>query len=93
MQKEFQSETALSSPVPSISIPLLKKAGWHSHTYIQDNEYILSDYKYKWICSNRGEREGEKGGGEDGGISFQNLLSVTRKCDYNSAGRSDSDLL
>lgn len=50
---------------------------------------------YKWICSN-GRKGRREAGGKDGGISFQNLLSVTRKYDYNSwlssAGRSDSDL-
>lgn len=51
MQKEFQSEMALSSLVPSISIPLLKKAGWHSHTYVQDNEYTLKRF-YLAISTN-----------------------------------------
>lgn len=60
MQKEFQSETALSSPVPSISIPLLKKAGWHSHTYIQDNEYMFKCF-YLTISTNGFAQTGEKG--------------------------------
>lgn len=51
MQKEFQSEMALSSLVPSISIPLLKKAAWHSHTYVQDNEYMLKRF-YLAISTN-----------------------------------------
>lgn len=74
MQKEFQSETALSSLVPSISIPLLKKAGWHSHTYIQDNEYMLKRF-YLTICTNgfaqTGEREGEKRGEKMGELVFK----------------------
>lgn len=69
MQKEFQSEMALGSLVPSISIPLLKKAGWHSHTYIQDNEYMLKRF-YLAISTNgfvQTEEGRERGGRKDRG--------------------------
>lgn len=62
---------ALSSLVPSISIPLLKKAAWHSHTYVQDNEYMLKRF-YLAISTNGfvqtrgGEWEGRIEGEGDG---------------------------
>lgn len=92
MQKEFQSEMALGSLVPSISIPLLKKAGWHSHTCIQDNEYMLRRF-YLAISTNAfAQTGGRVGRAEDGGITFQNL-SVKSKygcCSrLSSAAKSD----